>query len=293
MQHDWVTVAHVANDAKVGHGWRFDWHPPLEFIGATIGLLHPIFFVATLWASISMWRRRAADPLLRFFFAMGAPLFLVYAIYSVHSSIVANWIAASIIPLFCVMAVYWERRYEAGARHVRAWLTIGLLSGAFAVGILHETDLTKKIAGVRLPPKVDPLRRVRGWTQMANLVARERANLAAEGKPVFVIGGHYGTTSLLSFYMPEAKAAVNSGDPFVYYRYMGRPQNQFFFWPGYVGVRRGQNAIYVQEKDKPAPAPPDIVKQFASVTPIGNFPVIYHTRVLHHVQVFACRDLQR
>jgi 4-amino-4-deoxy-L-arabinose transferase-like glycosyltransferase/membrane-associated phospholipid phosphatase len=293
MQHEWITIAHVANDAKVGHGWRLGWRSPLEFLGGSMGLMHPVFFIATVWAAIAMWKNSAADALLRFFFAMGAPLFLVYAVYALHSSILLNWIAASVIPLFCMMVVFWDRRFNAGARHVRAFLSIAMLLGAFAVGVLHETDLTKKIAGVRLSPKMDPLRRVRGWTQMARVVARERNKLAAEGKPVFVIGGHYGTTSLLSFYMPEARAAVKNGSPLVYYRFMARPQNQFYFWPSYVGHRRGQNAIYVQEKDKPAPAPPDIVKQFASVTQVGNFPIIYHTRVLHHVQVFACRDLQR
>jgi hypothetical protein len=114
-----------------------------------------------------------------------------------------------------------------------------------------------------------------------------------EGKPVFVIGGHYGTTSLLSFYMPEARTAAPE-KPLVHYRYMVKPTTQFYFWPTYYGgVRRGQNAIYVQEKDKPAGAPPDIVKQFASVTEIGNFPVHHHGRVMHNIQVFACRDLQR
>jgi 4-amino-4-deoxy-L-arabinose transferase-like glycosyltransferase/membrane-associated phospholipid phosphatase len=293
MQHSWITVAHVANDAKAGHGWRFDWRSLLEFLGGSFGLLHPVFFVAVAWAVLAMWKRKTADALLRFFFAMGAPLFLGYAVYTLHSSVLLNWIAAAIIPLFCMTVIFWERRFMDGARHVRAFLTIGLISGAFAIAILHETDLTKKIAGVRLSPKIDPLRRVRGWTQMARIVTRERGKLAEEGKPVFVIGGHYGTTSLLSFYMPEAKAVVSSDNPLVYYRYMARPQNQFYFWPSYVGVRRGQNAIYVQEKDKPSPAPPDIVKQFASVTQVGNFPVIHHTRVLHHVQVFACRDLQR
>jgi len=96
----------------------------------------------------------------------------------------------------------------------------------------------------------------------------------------------------LSFYLPEAKAAVN-GTPLVYYRSTARPNTQFYFWPSYVGERRGQNAIYVQEKDKPgSPAPPDIVKGFASVAEVGYFPVTYRNRVLHHIQIFACRDLQ-
>ena len=127
---------------------------------------------------------------------------------------------------------------------------------------------------------------------MAKIVSREREELLSEGKPVFVIGGHYGTASLLSFYMPGAQATVN-GTPMVYFRYMSKPQNQFYFWPGYIGVRRGENAIYVHEKDKATPAPPDVVKQFASVTEIGRFPVYRRSRVMHYVQVFACHDLQR
>jgi len=35
------------------------------------------------------------------------------------------------------------------------------------------------------------------------------------------------------------------------------------------------------------------LKKFKSVTEIGHFPVVYRNRVLHHVQIFACRDLQQ
>ena len=292
-QHQWITVAHVANDAKLNSTWRFDVTAPLKFLSDTAGMLHPIFFAATIWAALAFWKRDTRDPLLRFFFAMGAPLFLVYTLYTLHSSVLLNWIAASVIPLFCLMVAFWERRYAEGTRHLRALLTIALFLGAFAVVLLHETNLVKKVAGFYLPAKAEPLRRVRGWKEMARLAERERANLGVEGKPVFVIGGHYGTSGLLSFYMPEAKTNVMNS-PLVYYRYMDHPNTQFFFWPSYAGVRRGQNAIYVQEKDKcGAPAPGDIVREFASVNEVGCFPVSHRGRVLHYVQIFACRDLQR
>src|SRR5207244_3936342 len=32
-QHGWITVAHVANNANVDQGWKFDWRAPLEFLG--------------------------------------------------------------------------------------------------------------------------------------------------------------------------------------------------------------------------------------------------------------------
>jgi 4-amino-4-deoxy-L-arabinose transferase-like glycosyltransferase/membrane-associated phospholipid phosphatase len=291
-QHGWITAAHVANDAKAGAGWKFDWRAAAEFLGGSAGVLHPIFFAATLWAAIAIWKRHTRDPLMRFFFAMGAPLFLVYALYTLHSSVQINWIAASVVPLLCLMVSFWDRRFNEGTPHIRAWLTIAVLTGALATMVLHETHLVKKLTGSYLPPEMDPLRRVRGGTELARIVATHRNALADEGPPVFVIGGHYGTTSLLTFYMEEARTNVNR-QPLVHYRSLRKSKTQFYFWPGYAdGTRQGQNAIYVQERRRRAPPPRDVVKDFATVTEIGRFPIVHRNRVLHHVQVFACRNLK-
>jgi membrane-associated phospholipid phosphatase len=300
-QHHWVTAAHVATDAKLDEGWKFHPSNMLEFLGGTAGLLHPIFFVAACWAAIALWRKENSKraALLRYFFAMGAPLFLVYLGYTLHSSVQINWIAASVIPLFCLTAMFWEERERSGGREIRSVLTIAVFLGVFAVAALHESDpfirtankILAQFDARPLPSKIDPLRRVRGWSQMARIVSREYQKLSTEGPPAFVIGGHYGTTGLLSFYMPEAKATV-SGVPIVYMRYIPRPKSQFYFWPTYRETRRGQNALYVQEKDKPEPPPPDIVKSFASVSEVGSFPIVYRGRVLHQIQIFACRDLR-
>ncbi len=286
-QHDWITVAHVAGDARLGEPWKFKLGAPLEFLGSNLGLLNPVFFIATIWAALKMWNRRPTDPLLHFFFAMGAPVFLIYALYTFHSAVLANWIAPSIIPLFCLMATFWER-YARNLLRVRAWLVAGLILGAFAVVLMHETRLIGKLTGLDLPLRVDFLRRVRGWSETAAIAERERQKLSGEGQPVFVIGGHYGITSILAFYTPKTNALRTSD---FYYRAIGKPNNQFYFWPSYLGARVGQNAIYVQDKEEPRPAPKDIVKQFASVTELGHFPVTRNGRVLRHVQVFACRNL--
>lgn len=299
-QHKWITAAHVANDAKLDEQWHFRLSNVTGFLGGTAALLHPIFFIAALWACIAFWRRRSArDPLLRYFFAMGAPIFLFYLAWSIHSSVQINWIAASVIPLFALAALFWEERERAGQRIIRRWLGVAMLIGVFAVAALHDSDpfiktanhIREQFGAEPLSPNIDPLRRVRGWTHMARVVSREHARLAAEGKPAFIIGGHYGTTSLLSFYLPEAKRAVND-TPLVYMRYIPRPKSQFYFWPTYRETRRGQNALYVQEKNTAEPPPPDIVKSFASVEQVGYFPMVYRGRVLHRIQVFACRDLR-
>ena len=83
---------------------------------------------------------------------------------------------------------------------------------------------------------------------MARQVNDARTNLLTEGRPVFIIASHYGTTSLLSFYIPEARHGVPD-NPMVYCIKKEPPQNQFYFWPGYQG-RKGENAIFVAPMDR-------------------------------------------
>src|SRR5947208_3421027 len=85
---------------------------------------------------------------------LGAPVFLLYLAWTLHSRVLPNWIAPSVVPLFCVMIIYWA---EAGKRFVRGWLAGGLAFGFVAVVLLHNTDLIEKIAGRPLPEKIDPL----------------------------------------------------------------------------------------------------------------------------------------
>ncbi|HLX70510.1 MAG TPA: glycosyltransferase family 39 protein, partial [Verrucomicrobiae bacterium] len=320
-QHNWITVSHVATNAAVDKTW----HPSLNhlvdflaFVGTECGLLNPIFFMATAWACFAFWRRARHDPRLVYLFCMGAPLFLGYMFYSFHSAIKPNWIAPSILPLLCLMVIYWDTRWRLGVRALKGWLIAGLTLGFFMVGFLHETDLVKHvdIAGRPLPPKPDPMTRVRGYEEMANIVEQARQKLLEEGKPVFIIAGHYGTTGLLSFYIPEARTNVAT-NPIVFCKPSPKPENQFYFWPGYQESHSGQNALYVTEASIPSlahgwflkwlhgepmenlwanpppdrPAPDFLTQQFDSVKDLGFFEVRYRGRVFHIIQLFECRNL--
>jgi hypothetical protein len=223
---------------------------------------------------------------------MGAPLFLGYLVFTFHSRVLPNWIAASILPSFCLMAVFWESRYRAGVSAVKGWLTFGLSLGVAAVVLLHDTNLVTKIARRPLPPERDPLRQVRAWPETAQVVneARRKLLVESEGKPVFIICGHYGVTGELSFYLPEARAGLPD-HPLVYYQTSDFPMNQFFFWPGYRD-RKGQNAIYALETDSPQTVPADLRSEFTSVKDLGMREILYRGRVFRRLQLFECRDLR-
>ena len=294
QQHNWITVTHVASNGGLNQPWRPTLRFVWDFFGAEFGLLNPIFFVAMIWAGIAFWRRKPRNELALFAFCMGAPVFLFYAAYTLRWRVLPNWIAPSILPLFLVMAIYWDERWRAGDAFVRTllrrFLATGLVLGYLVVVLLHNTDLIPKLTSVSLPNESDPLRRVRGWRDTAQIVGAARTNLLAEGRPVFIIGDHYGITGELSFYLPEAKAAV-SARPLVYFQTSAQPENQFYFWPGYR-ERKGENAIYIHQGKSSQPTTELLLKEFSSVTDLGVFEAKYQDRVMRRFQLLACRNLR-
>jgi 4-amino-4-deoxy-L-arabinose transferase-like glycosyltransferase len=319
-QNGWITVHHVADNA----GMHSAWHPTLRYFGEFIALeallLNPVFFVAILWAMVAFWKRRQNNPLGLYFFCMGGVVFLGHLAWSLHSRILPNWIAPAVVPLCCLMVIYWDARWREGARAVKSWLIGGLILGLTCVALLHDTGLIGKIAGRPLPGDMDPLRRVRGYKESATFVEQAREKLFQEGKPAFIICGHYGITGLFTFYLPEARAALHTFDvkPLVYCITSARPDNQFYFWPEYryPEHRKGENAIYVTEpgtarleqewywkwlagkevlvarEPTPVAAPPLLVQQFDSVTNLGVQEIKVDGRILKRIQLFECRNLR-
>jgi 4-amino-4-deoxy-L-arabinose transferase-like glycosyltransferase/membrane-associated phospholipid phosphatase len=289
-RHHWITLTHLEERGGLDTAWEPTLRHLLGFLGAEAGLLNPVLFVLLIVSVVAFWRRHRQRPLMVYCFSMGAPLFLFYLLLSLRAPVLPNWVAPSVIPLFCLMALHRHLGAAEGARVWTPWLVAGGALGLVTVAILHETDLVGRVSGWRLPARLDPLRRVRGWDATAQVVESARARLEAEGTPAFVIGDHYGLTSLLTFYLPGARQAASTA-PRVYCRTSSRPRNQFYFWPGY-DRRQGQNALYVRGTDTPKPVPPELSRQFKSVTDLGIHPVLSGDRVVHAVQLFECRDLR-
>ena len=314
-QHGWITVTHVAERGGAGQAW----HPTLrfmgEFLGAEMFLLNPFFFFPALWAALAFWRHERKDARLVYLFSMGAPLFLCYSLWTFRARVLPNWIAPSVIPLFCLSVLYWEKFLRA-SRPLRILQAAGILFGLGIVTLLHDTGLVEKIARHPLPAKIDPLTRVRANAEMARLTGEARRQLQEkEGKPVFIIGGHYGITGEISFYLPEARTNIVN-QPLVYYLSSDKPQNQFYFWPGYRDRRKGQNAIFVREMPLPpltngwvgkwlhgetdlslyAPLgffpPPSLTNEFESVIDLGLRHAVYRGQVFRTVQLFECYNLK-
>jgi len=312
QQHQWITVEHVATDGQLDKSWTQTFVG--RFLEEETGALHPIFFLAMLWAALAFWRQGRRYPFQLLLFSMGAPLFFGCFILSWHSHVEPNWIAPSVIPLFCLMAIYWSKRWEQFATVLRPLLGFGLVFGFVLVVIMHAPNLVNKILHRQLPPKYDILHRAHGWKEMARIVGKARQELAAEGPPAFIIAEHYGFTSELSFYLPEAKRQATA-DPLAYFCATSHPLNQFYYWPNYLD-RTGQNALFVREIGGPSlrpdwlgrwwrhdtniflpgpakggPPPPEVQHQFDSFTDLGVRDVIFNGAILRRVQLIQCRHL--
>ncbi len=315
-QHGWITLHHVADNA----GIQSEWHPIrhfLEFFFLEMGLLNPVFFVGALRAMAAFWKHRQVNPLELYLFCMGGLVFLGHLVYSLHSRILPNWIAPAVLPMYCLMVIYWDAGWCKGVRAVKGWLIGGLVLGLTFVALVHDPGLIGKIAGRLLPGDMDPLRRVRGYQAAAACVEQAREKLLPEGKPAFIICGHYGITGLFTFYLPEARAALHT-QPLVYCIVSGKPDNQFYFWPEYryPDHRNGENAIFVTEpgtarlehnwfwkwltgravqvaeEPKPVDAPPRLLQQFESVTNLGVQEIKLDGRIMKRIQLFECRNLR-
>jgi hypothetical protein len=246
-----------------------------------------------LGAVAGFWRLYRQSPFHLYLFSMGAPVFLFFWIYTLRARVQPNWVGPAILPLFALMIVYWESRWRAGVRGVSQGLKLGLAIGAVLVVIMHDTNLIVKVFGRPLPPRLDPLRRARAWTETARVVGQARQELLAEGKPVFIIADHYSYTSLITFYLPEAKAGVPD-HPLVYCLPTDQPVNQFYFWPGYSG-RKGENAIFTRQVaslDAMEGTPVRLQQAFESVRDLGVRPIAYRGRILRQIQLFECRHLR-
>jgi len=317
-QNGWATVEHLHNRAGLTQAWKFTPNYLIDFVAAEFALLNPAFLalifggvlatVAALRAgdlqSPSLAPNDAADgdckspargaALAVFLLCMGLPLLLGYFLYTLRARVQPNWIVPAVIPLLCLAAIQADACWRRGVRSVRGWFIAGLALGLPLVVLLHDTNLTGKLLGQPLPAKFDPLNRVRGWKAVAEIVEAERQKvLAAEGKPVFLIGAHYGLTSLLSFYIPEAKAGVPHA-PIVFYQSSEKPENQYGFWPGYA-ARTGHSAIYVQQLKKgaqPEPPPARLAAEFTRIEDLGTRDIEYRGRPAHTVRLLLCRELK-
>jgi undecaprenyl-diphosphatase len=172
----------------------------------------------------------------------------------------------------------------AGSRKRKAVLWTCFVTALFVTMVSHYPW------AIKLPSKLDPSSRLRGWHQLSGAVDPEYRLLAMLG-PVFVFSDSYQISSELAFYV--------AGHPKTYCINLGRRMNQYDLWPGMnedaertrheIGAAAPINGIYVASGD--IEMPPVVAEAFGRFEKkiVKVYDRGYELKVY---SVFACYDFK-
>ena len=170
----------------------------LGYVGTQFGVITPLMLPFCLWgagwALWAGWRRGRGDIFL--LGAVSLPVILFFANHSLNGNIQAHWAGPAYLAA-CMAAVGgWASAVgPARPRLDRLWRAAPLL-GAVLVAAIYLQAVT---ALVPLPPRVDPMKRLGGWPELAQVVAEQRQ--AHPGVFLFTI--KHETMALLGFHIAD------------------------------------------------------------------------------------------
>jgi len=233
ISHGQVTIRHTMGQAHLGSG-GLSISSLGDFFGSQAALATPLIFLGLVYGlarcAVKGWREAKSGLLLVFF--AGAPLFLFFAIKSLHAKVQANWAVAAYAAAF--PAALWAIEGFSKGR-VRA-LKAATIVMAVAATLIAYFPWTLGAFGASLLRR-PPYNRVTGWAELGENVSRRSVEMAKEG-PFFIASDTYQITSELALY--------TKGNPVVYNVVTGgRRMNQYDLWPGYFDLK-GYNALYVK-----------------------------------------------
>lgn len=235
-QHDWATFQHVWVIITGGHGneggiTALAQGNFLNFIGAQVILLSPVFFVMFLVAVADIIRRfREIWPPLLFCGMTTLTILLTYSSFAFFQKMQGNW-CDYIYPTAAVLAA-WQGCERLGRG--KLYLKLGTALSVLLVA------LTLTIPKLNFPIKSNPFKHNLGWGKLEHQLRK----VGYDPDKHFLFGDKYQTTSILSFY--------GTGQHRAYFLNLhGARKNQFSYWPGMKEEQLGKDGIYVL----PASAP--------------------------------------
>jgi hypothetical protein len=277
--HEWATFRHVGStlSGKVGTGNSID------FFGAQIGLLSPIYFGLLLVGLFFLFRHFKTENRGLIISGITTSCVVFYLAASLFKKMQPNW-TVYLYPSGLLIPAWlsWHQ-----LRRGKFWLLLGTALSIFLIGGAISIPWLQSHGVFSLPYKTNPFRQNMGWQHLP--VALQHVGYQPEKD--FLFGDKYQTASLLSYYAPERKQAY-------FFNLNFQRKNQFSYWPGMSEKEKNNNGFFAVienttlqstswyennylEKLKP---------YFASVHYQGAFPLFFANGVgVKYVMIFKCQ----
>jgi 4-amino-4-deoxy-L-arabinose transferase-like glycosyltransferase len=163
--HRFASYRHTADNAALS-GPLFHTHTFFDFFGSQFGVFGPLLF-AVLLAILLQGRRTFAEKRAALLACFALPTLAMMLTVSFLSHAQPNWSAPTFVSA-TILVVAWLL-----ARELKAVLAASLVLHIGAAVVLLELRDIAHAAGYELPGKNDPLHRLRGWSQLGTIVARD------------------------------------------------------------------------------------------------------------------------
>jgi 4-amino-4-deoxy-L-arabinose transferase-like glycosyltransferase/membrane-associated phospholipid phosphatase len=274
-QHDWITLKHTAGQAHIADGLRISLSSFVEFAGSQVGVVTPVLFVLIF---VAIWKVRGRDhdsPGFRagFLFWFSVPVIVFFLLKSAQGKVQANWAMTGYVTGLIAFSEIFINRWDRNRPAVRSVIVAGIALSLALTAVAYYP------AKFRLPVKLDPSARLKGWNDLGQEVRRIYADMRKKGQ-VFIFSESYQISSELAFYV--------EGRPVTYCVNLGRRMNQYDLWPDF-GSFIHSDGIFVTIGD--AELDPRIRSAFH-----GNekrvVKVYDKERFLREYSIFLCYDFQ-
>jgi membrane-associated phospholipid phosphatase len=218
--HDWVTLRHTAGQAHIAEGFNFSIQSLGEFLGSQAGIVTPVIFILIFYTLHMLYRSEKGYKSI-FLGAFSVPVIAFFTLKSIQGKVEANWAMTGYITGLIAVAWYClGSNGHVGAGSTRKRKAVFWAGAAIA---LLVTIVSHYPSIIKLPPKLDPSTRLRGWHQLRDELDPIYKALASQG-PVLLFSDRYQISSELAFYLDS--------HPATYCINLGRRMDQYDLWPG-------------------------------------------------------------
>ena len=188
-QHQWASFA--KQFGRVTRGADLTPVFTAEMLGGFVGLASPVIGMLALigFARVLAEAVRQRDERAILIMSGLFPMLIYFFVHALHARVQANWLAP-LYPALALCAAY--QLAMSSSAHKQRWFVAAIVVGAVLTGLVYVHALRPFVV---LPGARDPTSQLRGWSEVAAEVERQRR---AHGAGWIATAG-YGATGQLDF----------------------------------------------------------------------------------------------